>query len=75
NCNITVKFDDVVVLEQQRTRDLANSRTMIRGSAIMFPKTSFGILWVGSVCPYDYIGDVRMNYFPSMRIDDVSIVR
>lgn len=75
-CNITVKFDDEIVLEVPRLHAYQSSTTtMTHNSTVVYPKTTSGILWVGSACNAQFNGNSKAPYYPSMRIDDVSFSR
>ncbi|KAH8706966.1 hypothetical protein GQ44DRAFT_629222, partial [Phaeosphaeriaceae sp. PMI808] len=74
-CNLVVKFDNEIIMQMARSNAFSTSTTMIRNSAAISPKTSSGILWIGSVYQQDYIADAKQNFFPAARVDDVSFTR
>ncbi|KAF2496080.1 hypothetical protein BU16DRAFT_366469 [Lophium mytilinum] len=71
-CNTTVKFNDEIIMEIPRLQAYTNVKAMIRNSTTFYPRTTSGILWVGSACTGQLIYNMRTQFYPSARIDDVS---
>jgi hypothetical protein len=69
-----MKWNDDIILVLP-FEQLYRRGPMFYNSAIVYPQATSGILWIGTVCNFDYNATRASNTVPSIRIDDVSFVR
>ncbi|KAH4190283.1 hypothetical protein HBI73_185040 [Parastagonospora nodorum] len=73
DCNLTVKFDDKIILAMPFS--VIALRAYTHNFTILYPKATAGVLWVGNICKNDFNATRRGNEYNAIRIDDVSFAR